>query len=611
MGLTINAEYDSSVTSLQTSNPSLYSEYTTAVQDAVKYWEQEILNPITVTITFGWGEVPTTGNALNSTAQGLGESSYGLIPVTYSQMLSALQATDVTSAVQKTAVATLPTSDPTNGTGEFWISTAEGAALGLDATTVNGGDVGLNSSVTYNWPGQTTSFASHDPVGALEHEISEILGREAYGGQNVLQNGSMDYTPLDLFRYTAATGSVASPAAPGSAVAARDEPFSAGYNASAQSYFSYNGTTVTLPFDTPTNVAAGADVADWAPTVEGDSFGYNYNGVTSPVSAADLQAMNVPGYALACYLRGTRILTDRGEVPVEQLRIGDLVMTVSGKEKPIKWIGARCYDGRFVARNRKVLPILIHAGALADNVPTRDLLVSPHHALYLEGVLIEAKDLVNDASIVQVETVERVDYFHVELFSHDVIFAEGTQAETFIDNDSRAMFQNVEDYFTLYPEPPGKGNGSRSFAPRREDGFEIEVARRVIAARAGLAEEAASPGELRGWIEEVTADALSGWAQDAGNPDAPVCLHILADGCVIGRVLANGFRVDLKKAGLGNGRHAFRFEAPKGVDFSMSGIEMRRDVDGARLWGPGNEAGADVAKGKAKQARRWGTGMLA
>ena len=60
-----------------------------------------------------------------------------------------------------------------------------------------------------------------------------------------------------------------------------------------------------------------------------------------------------------------------------------------------------------------------------------------------DGVLIEAKDLVNGVTIVQAERVENVEYFHVELETHDVIIAEGALSETFIDEDSRGMFHNA------------------------------------------------------------------------------------------------------------------------------------------------------------------------
>jgi hypothetical protein len=81
----------------------------------------------------------------------------------------------------------------------------------------------------------------------------------------------------------------------------------------------------------------------------------------------------------------------------------------------------------------------------------------------------------------------------------------------------------------------------------------------------------------------MSSEGLWGWAQDSSDPQNPVCLHVYADDCVIGRVLANRFRPDLMEAGLGFGRHAFRFEAPKGVDFSKVRIELRRASDGAPL----------------------------
>ena len=97
---------------------------------------------------------------------------------------------------------------------------------------------------------------------------------------------------------------------------------------------------------------------------------------------------------------------------------------------------------RMVGR-KDILPICIKAGALDDNVPRRDLWISPHHAMFLEGVLIEAKDLVNGVSIVQADRVEKVEYFHVELETHNVIFAEGALSRDFFDDDSRGMFHNA------------------------------------------------------------------------------------------------------------------------------------------------------------------------
>ena len=219
-----------------------------------------------------------------------------------------------------------------------------------------------------------------------------------------------------------------------------------------------SGTTLSFTLDIP-----GQAPADFQPTVGTTDTGFGYT---------------------PCYCRGTLIGTGSGQTSVEKLKIGDEVMTKSGALRPIKWIGRRSYSGRFIMGRKDILPICIKAGALDENVPRRDLRISPHHAMYLNGVLIEAKDLVNGVSIVQTERVAKVEYFHIELDSHDVIIAEGALSESFIDDDSRGMFHNAHEYRALYPEAaPGL---AQYCAPRHEDGYEVEAARRRIDARAGL-----------------------------------------------------------------------------------------------------------------------------
>jgi hypothetical protein len=152
-------------------------------------------------------------------------------------------------------------------------------------------------------------------------------------------------------------------------------------------------------------------------------------------------------------------------------------MTMSGAARPIKWIGRRSYSGRFVLGRRDILPICIKAGALDENVPRRDLWISPHHAMYLDGVLIEAKDLVNGVSVVQVKRVEKIEYFHIELETHNVIVAEGALSASFIDDDNRNMFHNAHEYRALYPDAPQAS--VRYCAPRRDEGYAVEAARRA------------------------------------------------------------------------------------------------------------------------------------
>jgi len=183
------------------------------------------------------------------------------------------------------------------------------------------------------------------------------------------------------------------------------------------------------------------------------------NGVDKP----QMQVLVSELGATPCYCAGTLIATPGGEVPVEELAIGNELLTLDGARRRIRWIGKRSYSGSF-ARNRNVLPVCIKAGALQDNVPRRDLWVSPHHAMFLEGVLIEAIDLTNDVSIIQAERVARVDYFHIELDTHDVIVAEGALSESFVDDDSRAMFHNAPEFAALYPDMPA--TPARYCAPR-------------------------------------------------------------------------------------------------------------------------------------------------
>lgn len=212
----------------------------------------------------------------------------------------------------------------------------------------------------------------------------------------------------------------------------------------------------------------------------GDDIFLNLSGA----GASHITPMADPSLGLelvACYAMGTRIATPDGEIPVEALRTGDAVVTASGGVRPVRWIGHRSYAGRFVARNSHVMPVLIRQGALADNIPRRDLYVSPNHAMYLEGMLIPAGLLVNGTSIVQLDTAERIDYFHVELETHDVILAEGAPAETFVDDDSRAMFHNAGEYAALYP---GAGTiAAHYYAQRVEDGEELEAVRGRLARR--------------------------------------------------------------------------------------------------------------------------------
>ncbi len=157
---------------------------------------------------------------------------------------------------------------------------------------------------------------------------------------------------------------------------------------------------------------------------------------------------------VACFYPGTRIRTPTGDVAVEQLRIGDEVVTSACRVMPVLWIGRNTVSTRF-ADPLRVLPIRIKAGALARGVPRRDLLVSPDHALLVEEILIQAGALVNNVSIFRDSDVpETFVYYHVELAEHALILAEGTPAESFVDNIHRSAFDNWTEHQALYGDAP-------------------------------------------------------------------------------------------------------------------------------------------------------------
>jgi hypothetical protein len=212
----------------------------------------------------------------------------------------------------------------------------------------------------------------------------------------------------------------------------------------------------------------------------------------------------------------------------------------------------------------------------------------------LGGVLIEAKDLVNGVSIVQAAHVDSVEYFHIELDTHDVIIAEGALSETFLDDDSRGMFHNAHEYETLYADE----DAAPAFycAPRLGEGYVVEAVRLRLAERAGLLPvfDRSRIGELRGSIEEISPARIAGWAQNAEHPQAPVCLDIYADGRLTGQVLANRYREDLERAGLGNACHGFAF-TPPAMTIRPNLVEVRRSLDGALLELPGEARGPQLS----------------
>jgi len=156
----------------------------------------------------------------------------------------------------------------------------------------------------------------------------------------------------------------------------------------------------------------------------------------------------------ACFYTGTRLATVDGEMAVEDITAGTMLLTASGEAKAVRWLGRSIVSARF-ADPLTHLPIRIKAGALAENLPVRDLLVSPCHAMFIGGVLVQAGAMVNGSSIVrEVNVPEVFNYYHVELATHELLLAEGAATESFVDNVDRMNFSNWAEHEAISDAPP-------------------------------------------------------------------------------------------------------------------------------------------------------------
>jgi hypothetical protein len=189
----------------------------------------------------------------------------------------------------------------------------------------------------------------------------------------------------------------------------------------------------------------------------------------------------------SCFAPGTRIATRRGEVAVEDLKPGDVVRSALRDHAEVIWTGFRNVNCAAHPRPRTVWPIRVRAHAFAVNVPSRDLFLSPDHAVHVEGCLIPIRLLVNDRSISQVER-ETICYWHVELDAHDIVLAENLPAESYLDAGNRAAFDNGGAITQLHPSFVAHAWESWACAPLLLTGPVVAKARERLAERAFKAE---------------------------------------------------------------------------------------------------------------------------
>jgi autotransporter passenger strand-loop-strand repeat protein len=185
---------------------------------------------------------------------------------------------------------------------------------------------------------------------------------------------------------------------------------------------------------------------------------------------------------LPCFAAGTRLAIEAGEIEVEALRVGDRVTLHDGRVAPIVWIGRRHIDCAHHPDPEQVWPVRVAANAFADGLPSRDLLLSPNHAVFADAVLIPVKHLINGTSIAQV-AMREVNYFHIELSAHEVLLAEGLPVESWLDTGDRANFENGGAAVALRPNFTTRNWEVLGLAPLVVTGSVLDRVRQRVNAR--------------------------------------------------------------------------------------------------------------------------------
>ena len=239
------------------------------------------------------------------------------------------------------------------------------------------------------------------------------------------------------------------------------------------------GSTITLPSGQIITLNADGTITIVA-DADDEQVNFTYtiqNGNGNGTSATGFVTLN----QIPCFVAGTLIRTPDGEVPVESLRPGDLVLTLDDGPQPLRWIGQRT-----VAALGDFAPIRIRAGTFG---PHRTLLLSPQHrvlgrdglAELLFGeveVLVAAKDLVNDRSVT-VRTGGTVEYVHLLFDRHQVVFSEGLATESYLPGPATAHSFDADiiaEILALFPDlDTATGTGYSPAARRTLRSFEAQL----------------------------------------------------------------------------------------------------------------------------------------
>lgn len=231
-----------------------------------------------------------------------------------------------------------------------------------------------------------------------------------------------------------------------------------------------NGGVSFAIYDNDTNSLNGTLYSSNSYTATTDGNGVLDNDITTFLNSmpSNFDPIDLGGLVV-CFTKGTLIKTRNGDVAVENLAIGDEVLTADDTFKTIRWAGGRNVSAADLAANPKLRPIRILAGALGNGMPKRDMLVSRQHRMVLSSpiakrmfngdVLVSAIKLTGLPGIFVDNAVESVEYFHVLFDKHEIVFAEGAASESLYTGPEalKAVSPKArKEILTLFPELANK-----------------------------------------------------------------------------------------------------------------------------------------------------------
>jgi autotransporter passenger strand-loop-strand repeat protein len=335
------------------------------------------------------------------------------------------------------------------GTAVIYSGGSAGGTDGADYAPLNSYDEVQSGGYLYASAGAVITSAQVDSGGVLDTSAGAgVTGTVLLSGGTIVVHGQGNLTGLAI-----------------SGFAAGDQIDFAGLPAGSITSVSNVGNTLTV------YTSGGSDVLNVSGVgALGEQLVSDGNGGT---------------FYEVCFAEGTHIATPDGETVVEQLGIGDLVMTLAGA-RPVSWIGYRSVDVSTLKEPESGRLVRIRESAFDAGIPHRDLLITQEHCVFVDGKLMPARMLVNGRSIIIDRTINAYSYYHVELETHGILLSEGLTTESYLDTGNRSNFANSETP-VLRPEfalNTGHKSWSDAAAPLVVDRAVVEPIWRMLETRA-------------------------------------------------------------------------------------------------------------------------------